>query len=357
MCLHPDHVCDRWPQCPEREDELLCDFTCPPQCLCQGLAFVCRQSFNTTEHLDLRYLDASGSNVTSSHLAPLSFLIYLKMSWCGLNTWSNPYLPNLQHLDLSPNHFNTFPILPSSVPNIRSIKLHDNPITRLFTSSHTITYSFTTLRYLDLSNTDITFLETFDLSSFPEIRILNLSQTELVEIGGAGFSHLSNLQNLDLRSSKLLSFPRRIVKDLKELKYVQADSYKLCCKETLPEGFNIDNCHAPQDEVSSCEDLLRSPFYRVCLWAICFMSVLGNCGSLVFKMLTQRGDLLRLGYNVFVSSLCLSDLCMGFYLVFIGASDMYNRGMTRILFLAFKNLMHSFATLIYESKCTSTCSI
>ncbi|PVD35473.1 hypothetical protein C0Q70_02436 [Pomacea canaliculata] len=41
VCLHPDHVCDGWSQCPEGDDELLCDLSCPDTCVCHGLAFTC----------------------------------------------------------------------------------------------------------------------------------------------------------------------------------------------------------------------------------------------------------------------------------------------------------------------------
>nr|KAG5702061.1 hypothetical protein BaRGS_032310 [Batillaria attramentaria] len=47
----------------QMDDELLCDLTCPEGCRCQGLAFVCNQSFPASSYPDLRYLDASASMV------------------------------------------------------------------------------------------------------------------------------------------------------------------------------------------------------------------------------------------------------------------------------------------------------
>ncbi|KAL8604657.1 hypothetical protein ACOMHN_013437 [Nucella lapillus] len=29
VCVHGDHLCDGWGQCPQRDDELMCDLTCP----------------------------------------------------------------------------------------------------------------------------------------------------------------------------------------------------------------------------------------------------------------------------------------------------------------------------------------
>ncbi|XP_070205907.1 G-protein coupled receptor GRL101-like [Littorina saxatilis] len=66
VCLHADNVCDGVPQCPEQDDELLCDLSCPDQCHCQGLAFVCSTSFSASSYSALRYLDASGSVLPAS---------------------------------------------------------------------------------------------------------------------------------------------------------------------------------------------------------------------------------------------------------------------------------------------------
>ena len=41
VCVHIDHVCYGWPVCPQHDDELLCNLTCPSQCTCHGLAFFC----------------------------------------------------------------------------------------------------------------------------------------------------------------------------------------------------------------------------------------------------------------------------------------------------------------------------
>ncbi|PVD35477.1 hypothetical protein C0Q70_02440 [Pomacea canaliculata] len=64
VCLHPDHVCDGWSQCPEGDDELLCDLSCPDTCVCHGLAFTCTARFAASSYLELRFLDASGSGMT-----------------------------------------------------------------------------------------------------------------------------------------------------------------------------------------------------------------------------------------------------------------------------------------------------
>ena len=46
VCLYNQYLCDGIPQCPDRDDELLCNeqdegLFCPDPCLCYGLAVYC----------------------------------------------------------------------------------------------------------------------------------------------------------------------------------------------------------------------------------------------------------------------------------------------------------------------------
>ncbi|KAL8593356.1 hypothetical protein ACOMHN_066486 [Nucella lapillus] len=54
VCVHGDHLCDGWGQCPQRDDELMCDVDCPEGCLCQGHAFICSQPFLAAVYPHLR---------------------------------------------------------------------------------------------------------------------------------------------------------------------------------------------------------------------------------------------------------------------------------------------------------------
>ena len=64
VCVLADHMCDGWPQCPQFDDEWLCDIKCPAQCLCQGHAFLCLQLFSAHLSPQLRYLDARATGLT-----------------------------------------------------------------------------------------------------------------------------------------------------------------------------------------------------------------------------------------------------------------------------------------------------
>ncbi|KAL8618458.1 hypothetical protein ACOMHN_049875 [Nucella lapillus] len=77
VCLHRDHLCDGWGQCPLRDDELMCDKTCPSGCVCQGQAAVCNQPFPARLFQQLRYVDARNSKMFLNDFTSNWHLIHL----------------------------------------------------------------------------------------------------------------------------------------------------------------------------------------------------------------------------------------------------------------------------------------
>ena len=325
VCLHPSHVCDGWPQCPQRDDELLCNASCPSVCQCQGLAFVCHQPFPANNYPDLRYLDAEGSDIKPANVSDNLYLIYLNLAACGLNSW--PLLPlyNLQHLSLSHNtitvvHIETVRLLFS----LRYLNLEHNPLSKLVQDSSDAKHTF--LRIIDLSYTHILKFDSTVFLTFSFIEILNLSYSSLNEIGEQGFTDFPELKHLDISGCKVEDFPKDLFKGLRYMQSIKADNYKLCCEAILPESFNKHFCFAPKDEISSCDDLLHSNFFRSFLWMIAVISAIGNAGCFLFRIVVLKSRLFKSGYNTFVTSLSLSDFLMGGYLTIIGTADVLYRG-------------------------------
>ncbi|XP_070184993.1 G-protein coupled receptor GRL101-like [Littorina saxatilis] len=325
VCLHPSHLCDGWAQCPQRDDELLCNLTCPSACQCQGLAFVCTQPFPADTVPDLRYLDGAGSGIDPPALAENFYLVYLRLSDCGLDTWPEVTFQNLLRLDLSDNrihilNLHTFVLL----ENLVLLRLTGNPLTSLITDD--LDPKQHRLVDIDLSHTGLAEFSSASLANFPSLRALNLSHSAVISFSKAEFFWLPRLKQLDLTGCDVEDFPDDLFHSLQELAFVYASNYKLCCQATLPEDFNENFCFAPKDEISSCDDLLRSGFYRVFLWIISILSMLGNAGCLVLRLVFQRRSITRSGYNMFVTCLSLSDFFMGVYLAVVGVADQQYRG-------------------------------
>nr|KAG5697929.1 hypothetical protein BaRGS_026867 [Batillaria attramentaria] len=134
----------------------------------------------------------------------------------------------------------------------------------------------------------------------------------------------------------MTDFPRDVFGGLDQLNEVYADNYKLCCPATLPAGFNLPQCRAPTDEISSCDALLRSDVYRVLLAVFAALAVIGNLSSFVYRSFVNRVKS-KLGFGVFVTHLCVSDFLMGVYLAVIGVADRLYQGTYLWNDLAWKN--------------------
>ncbi|KAL8582328.1 hypothetical protein ACOMHN_037085 [Nucella lapillus] len=104
ICLHRQHLCDGVFQCPQHDDEWLCNVTCPDTCHCYGHAFICTGSFTADTYPELRYVDASGTGMTPANFLNNTKLINLNLRHCKLTSLGLLDFPNLHNLDLSYNN-------------------------------------------------------------------------------------------------------------------------------------------------------------------------------------------------------------------------------------------------------------
>nr|KAG5693055.1 hypothetical protein BaRGS_028815 [Batillaria attramentaria] len=242
------------------------------------------------------------------------------LSNCGLTDLDNVEFPNLRSLNLSDNFIQVVGISHlERMPNLQELILSGNPITSLFEKDWGVDMFFPRLQRLDLSRVES---PDFDANSFPfpNLQVLNLEGSRIERVAPGGFRTFSKLRALDLRGCPMTQFPQDALQGLDRLNTVFADNYKLCCPATLPKGFNLNNCQAPSNEISSCDALLRSDLYRVFLSVFAGLSLAGNLGSFVVRVFVQKSAL-RSGFGVFVTSLCVSDFLMGVYLAIIGVAD------------------------------------
>ena len=282
VCVHADHVCDGVFQCPEYDDELLCDKqACPDVCQCQGLAFVCTGNFSASSYPSLRYLAASGFDMRPSDLTHNLILMHLRLSDCRIDTQPTLELPNLRHLDLSWNELRHIDMQPfHSLKNLRVLLLSGNPLSAVVNTVLSEARRMV-LQTINLSGTSLDVYNSSALAVFTSLRTLNISRNvKLTAITHEGFQSTPLLENLDVRGSPLKDFPSDLLRSLDSLKMVYADNYKLCCEAMLPEDFNLNNCHAEQDLLASCKDLLRSNVYRVFLWLFASLSLWATWAAL-----------------------------------------------------------------------------
>ena len=325
VCVHTDHLCDSWSHCPQYgDDEWFCDMTCPSQCLCQGHAFVCPKHSTVSHFLHLSYLDAEGSGMTLSDLHNNPYIIHLNLRLCSLTSLSLTKLLNLQILDLSRNklkfvNMDVFVVL----KNLRWLSLAENPLSLLTRPSSSDQQ--TALRTVDLSNMKLSAFNCDNVSNFYNLQNLNLSFNTLHTFQSDSFQCMPRLVQLHARGNPVKEFPGDLFQSMSHLRVVSTDNYRLCCSQILPAQSYLVTCDAPKDDISSCEDLLQSRLYRVFLWLVSVMSLLGNVFCLAMRVCVQRGVSVS-GFHVFVFNLSMADLLMGVYLAIIGVADELFRG-------------------------------
>ena len=319
VCLHPDFVCDNFPQCQQQDDEQFCQLSCPVNCVCLGLSFKCSNSSNLPD--TPRVLDLSHTFVKMHELLVLTMLVYLDLSSCQLTNIKNISFANLQTLFLRNNTIraiNTDDFV--HVPNLRYLCLAQNPISNCFSGNDTSSVTLLSLRSLDLSSVHLPVLDVSVLSVFPNLQLLNLSNSGVNHMSASGNTSLSKLQNIDLHGCAMSTFPPDLFLKLDNLQQMFGETYKLCCPQVLPTGFNPSGCHSPVSEISSCKNLLHSDIYRLFLIVFAIFSLSGNVLSLILREVNRKAGK-GFGYSVFVTQLCLSDGLMGVYLVIIGVAD------------------------------------
>ena len=325
VCVHADHVCDDVFQCPEHDDELTCRMTCPDTCQCHGYAFVCTGRFPAENFPELRYLIADRTGMKLQDVSSNRMLIHLSLQNCDITDIRMADFPNLYSLDLGHNsltHFTGTEI--EHLENLHTLSVASN--VRLSLNLIDQNVSFSSLTSVDFSDLGIQVISDTFFQSLPNIHHLNLSGNRIHKVFPKGFSELYELKVLDATGSPMTHFPRDVFRDLQNIETITVDNYKLCCPAILPEGFNPENCHAPADEISSCDALLKADVFRVFLAVYAFMALVGNLASFVYRVYSKRGAKKQLGFDVFVTHLCVSDFLMGVYLAIIGVADRWYYG-------------------------------
>ena len=301
ICIHPDYVCDGVYHCPRKDDERFCNLTCPPGCTCEAWHYTCNQTFDLQQHTLIRYLDLSHVSQPVQDLQAMWNLWFLNLSSCDLNDsslpWSLPFA-FLRVLDLSFN----------KLTGVRSVRLDALWLTHLNLSGNPL------VTQLISNYTAILVNEPSSLLS------LALAGTQTQQLDQQMFSQYTSLVYLDVSENSVARFKRGVFDGLRRLKRLKADNQRLCCAYTRRHPLNQLMCEAPVDELSSCEDLLRSAFLRVTLWLQALMAVVGNVGVFIFRVFIES-RLTSSSFRVLVANLCVADLLMGIYMIVIGAAD------------------------------------
>nr|KAG5704853.1 hypothetical protein BaRGS_001324 [Batillaria attramentaria] len=175
-------------------------------------------------------------------------------------------------------------------------------------------------RYLDSS-----FRLLSEQAALVSLKTLTMVDTDTELLASDTFQLMTELTSLDLRKNPLRYVSKDAFEGLVKLSVLRTDNARVCC-DLFHQNTKIKECDAPSDELSSCDDLLTSDFFRVFLWVFSVLTVTGNAGVLIFRLCLEKEGT-SLAYRALVVSLSMSDFLMGVYLAIIGLADAQFRGL------------------------------
>ena len=270
-------------------------------------------------------IDISGNNEAYDRITwnmSYSFLIHLNMSLCGIRYISPAILLNMKNLMVLDLTWNYLASLPShlfiSQSRLKILRLSNNR--ELITIQPDAFVGLTSMKHLSINHLNI---ERILQNAFASLNLvsLDLSDSYIKRLEDSAFATLT-AKNIFLNNTKISKFSSELFKGIENINFLVTDSVKFCCIK--PYFLTEDRCFPRENEISSCDDLLRNEVLRPFVWVIGLTSFISNVLAFVYRMYDK--ERLKLGYGIFVSNLAISDFLMGVYLIIIASADVYYRG-------------------------------
>ncbi|XP_063961299.1 uncharacterized protein LOC129269692 [Lytechinus pictus] len=343
-CVTDDQICDGVKDCTDGDDEMFCDIACPSGCSCDGLSFACDSFDAWTPQLaasfpiaarrimisnvseinrrkrssDVRWNQTTIEDALYLDLSPFSLLLSLELTGNGIeviipDTFINQR--NLKKLDLSRNNIwilysDTF----RGLNQLTDLDVSANPLTVLQPGAFN---SLSNLPFLNLQNLHLEVLEFGTFNGLESIKSLDLENNNIQRVETGAFDGLNHTHTLNLVGNDITNFDMDVFSGLDGLRHLSSDLFLFCCIVS-----DLESCYPPEDQFSSCQDLMRSDVLRIFMWILGFSAFVGN----IFVVIERGRDRRRFRVQSFlIFNLAVSDCLMGIYMLIIACADAHFR--------------------------------
>ncbi|XP_024084029.1 G-protein coupled receptor GRL101-like isoform X2 [Cimex lectularius] len=327
-CLNESLLCNKVIDCKDSwEDESNCTFHCSnSNCPCKDVHINCTgfglgeipetekeitrfhfggNRLNSSLHNGtfarlgrLVYLDLSNNSIT--HLTPMMFSTLWRLT-----------VLNLQDNDIQVLENGTF----YGLPNVNGLHLQGNRIRKIHALAF---FGLSSLPNLVLRNLSIRNIEPHAFVGLRKVVSIDLSQNEIEHLLDGTLNGLPRLLYLNISSNRIKVIDPNVFRAVTTLEKLETDEFRFCCL-----AREVPSCSPPQDEFSSCEDLMSNMVLRVCVWALAVVATVGNLLVIACRARYKHCNQV---HSFLITNLALGDLLMGSYLLLIALVDWHYRG-------------------------------
>ena len=310
-CVHQVQVCDGERNCPKGDDESNCGRKIHQRnCKAERDVLRCKHSYQYS-YIDLfkyRALILIGNVQTLGHLYNVSDLVMLNISNTGFNQLNSYQFIEYSMLHILDMSFNNITILPENTfANLHSLSRIVLIGNRLSKISAMIFTGLTAVKYLDLSNIELTHIELESFNVMTKLTTVNLSGNLLTMLDVSMYNG-QTLQSVDVRYNPLkYLYPPLVGVDYTLISNIP----DMCC---FPDLFL---CCGSSHEMTSCVEL---PTESVNIGLIVYglLIICMNCvkGIMMYLKISR----MRLRKYVTTLSVLVIDCAIGLYLLMVGWS-------------------------------------
>ncbi|XP_061171947.1 G-protein coupled receptor GRL101-like [Saccostrea echinata] len=301
--------------------------------------YVRNSSLNSTSSFQIRKLLGSKANIIESkgfpNLIKRFHHLVVNFSFCNLTELPNFYVETItfdlrqnklrncsilfftQILHLQYNEFesvNVFVDTRQSEARLQYLDLSYNKIGKIGRNDLA---HLPNLLYLKLNKNFIAFIDEHAFSKMPKLLQLELSNNHLHSLNRNHFLRLSSLQFLDLQNNNL-NVVEGLFDGLVSIQFLSVDYFTLCCAQ--PKVRGKVQCLAPINRVSSCENLIDTPFLGILIWYIALLAVLGNSLATFYRLYVLRRSPVS-SFVIYSINLGVADFLMGVYVYIIAGAN------------------------------------
>ena len=303
ICVHIGDMCNDVPNCPENDDELLCELlhtVCPIDCICLNFAIYCN---GTSGHYTNSYISY---HITQSAIQDLHFL-------------RNNL--NIEIMHFIANSIVEICIVTSLLHHVNLINFASNQIEEL---SQNCFNGLHILNEVVLKDNQLHRVEEESFFNIGTINLIDLSQNDIHSFSSSSFSNVSGIMRLKISNNPLSNLAFGSIADLL-ITHISVHAYYLCCVK--PDNTDCDT--TSEEKHRTCTDIFPTTPVKFTTFLVIIFILLPN----IFSSLT-----FILGYNVsgsdktgtnskpfklLTTAMNIGNFACGFYLTVLVGIDIY----------------------------------